>query len=109
MKCDSCGRDVFRATFMPESKRYLGVDCGCKKEAMLTSAFNPWSDVTLAHVHNEKGEPIRITSVHQMREAEKRYGFEHHLANANEVNFSTPRQQKAYSVGDHYKRKFARG
>jgi hypothetical protein len=87
----------------------VGIDCGCLREQVEKSAgLNLFSDLTLEHVHDERGKPIRVTSIHQLREAEKRYQFSHHVANSMEKNFETPRQQRTYSVADLYQRKFAR-
>lgn len=75
----------------------------------MASLSNPWADLTLEHIHNERGEKIRVTSIHQLREAEKRYGFKHHLANSNSEHFNTPPTHRPQTVGDRYQRKFYRG
>ena len=54
------------------------------------SCVNPYSDLTLTHVHNERGEPVRVTSKRQLLEAEKRYHFKSVVANMNSENFDKP-------------------
>jgi hypothetical protein len=108
MICEKCEQPIYRQRFV--AGEWIGVDCGCAKaDAIIRSTANPYSDLTLDHIYNEKGEKVRVTSVHQLREAEKRYEFSHHVANHYEKNWDTPKQQQVYQVGDRYRRKFAAG
>jgi hypothetical protein len=105
-KCGNCGKDVARQRFLQESLKWVGVDCGCVRALAIANLANPWSDLTLQHIHDEQGKPIRVTSIHQLREAEKRYEFKHHLANSNSEHFNIPPTHKPQTVLDRYERKF---
>lgn len=96
--CSQCSKDVHRTRWSPGLSKWIGVDCGCLREQALQTTVNPFSDLVLDHVFDERGQKVRVTSIHQLREAEKRYHFSHHVANSMEANFNSPTQQQAYSV-----------
>ena len=103
--CDKCGKRVARVRFV--GARWLGHDCGCAAERVLPTATNPYGDLTLQHVHDENGKPLRVTSARQLREAETRYNFSSVVANQDSKNFDTPPPSHQRHVGEFYKRKFA--
>ncbi len=109
MTCKQCGQTIARERFLPDSGKWVGVDCGCARTLASVSLANPYSDLTLDHIFDERGQKVRVTSIHQLREAEKRFGFKHHVANMEEKHFSVAPAHRATTVGDHYQRKFARG
>lgn len=105
--CDECQKPVYRVRLMQSTGKWLGFACGCLQDEIVKTTVNPFSDLTIAHIHGEDNKPIRVTSVRQLREAEKRYGFKHHVANMNEANFGVAPSHRATTVADHYRRKFA--
>ena len=102
--CDNCGESVFRSRFI--GGRYLGMDCGCLREQRIKSAITAFGELTLEHVHTEDGKPLRITSLRQLQEAEKRYNFASVVANFDAENAEQAPQQKVFSVRDMYREKF---
>lgn len=104
--CGNCGTSVHRTRWSPSKEKFVGVDCGCLREQIVQSCATPFSDLTLDHIHNEAGQPIRVTSIHQLREAEKKYNFVHHVANHNEANFGVTKQQERYTVQGRMDRRF---
>ena len=105
-KCDQCGNTVYRIKFRGD--QWIGEDCGCLREKVLQSCFNPFSDLTLDHVFGDDGKPIRVTSLRQLNAAEHRYGFASVVANMDAANVNTPPQQKRMEVADMYQWKFNR-
>src|SRR5271156_6138989 len=90
LTCDECGEIVFRVRFT--GGRFLGVDCRCVREAAVKTCINPYSDLTIQHVHDEHGKPIHVTSARQLGEAEQRYNFASVVRNMDAKNFDAPPQ-----------------
>ena len=107
MICDNCEKPIYRKVFTGE--RCLGVDCGCyRARPRAITAFNPFADFQLEHVHGEDGKPLRVTSIRQLSEAEKRYDFASVILNQDHGNVDDAPQQRVMTVSDVYKRKFSR-
>jgi len=107
--CGGCGESVFRARF--SGGKWLGVDCGCSRESIVVDADNPFrasGELVLEHVHDTDGKPLRVTSMRQLEAAQNRLHFNHIPSNMDRANWDRPKQQQAYTVGDLYRRKFAR-
>lgn len=62
--------------------------CANPRHSELTA--NPLAELVMDHVHDESGNPVRVTSLRQLREAEKRYHFSSVVANQDAANFDTP-------------------
>lgn len=107
LKCDECGETVYRVRF--RAGRFLGVDCRCVREANAANCINPYGDLTLAHIHDEHGEPVRVTSSRQLAEAEKRFNFSSVVRNMEQKNFDAPPQARRQGITETYQRKFRRG
>ena len=60
-----------------------------------------FSDLTLSHVAGEDGRPLRVTSLRQLREAEKKYKFRSWAANQDEKNFDKPPEAPSNRIADH--------
>lgn len=103
--CDACGESVFKTRFT--AGKFIGLDCGCLREQHIKSAVNPFSDLTLEHISDEFGNKVRVTSLRQLQEAEKRYNFASAVANFDESHVNDAPQQKVFSVRDMYREKFA--
>jgi hypothetical protein len=102
--CDNCGESVHRTRFT--GGKFIGIDCRCFREQQIKSAVNPFSDLTLEHIHDESGNKVRVTSLRQLQEAEKRFNFASAVANFDESHVNYAPQQKVFSVADMYKSKF---
>lgn len=107
--CDGCGDPVFRTRLI--GGKFLGIGCRCAREIRAAlSVTNPFGDLTLDHVHDERGKPVRVTSLRQLGEAEKRHNFSSVVLASDARNVDTPLQQRAPSMSDLYgQRKFSRG
>lgn len=62
-----------------------------------------FADLTIDHVTDEFGKPVRVTSRRQLHEAEKRYRFQHHAANHDQANWDKPPQPQSGSIQDNVK------
>ena len=109
-QCSQCGQDNYRLTFV--GGKWLGTECGCIRLRILRDMDNPFAtagELTLQHVHDSEGRPVRVTSLRELRQAESKFGFEHVASNADRANWDKPRQSPAYNIGDNYRAKFPRG
>lgn len=94
--CDKCGKEVSRYSQwpieQPDGKYRFVTSCYVCEHPRHSapSCANPFGDLVLEHVHDEQGKPVRVTSLRQLREAEKRYGFRSLVANSDEKNFDKP-------------------
>ncbi len=95
--CDTCKQEVSRYTQwpveQPDGRYCFATSCyACEhpQHSMQTGAVRVFSDLTLDHVTGEDGRPVRVTSLRQLREAEKRYHFRSVVANSDEKNFDRP-------------------
>jgi hypothetical protein len=61
------------------------------------SVANPFADLTLEHVHDDHGAPLRVTSLRRLQQAEQRHRFRSLVANTREAEFDKPPQTR---VGD---------
>ncbi len=105
--CDTCGESVYRTIF--RGGKFVGVDCRCYTERVATDAeHSQFSDFTLEHVHDEYGKPVRVTSMRQLQEAEKRYHFSSVVLAQDAANIDRAPQQKALTVRDVYRSIHAR-
>lgn len=109
MTCPECGATVCRERLVGD--KFKGVDCGCAGKEMLRKEAekNMYSDLTLEHVHDERGNKVRVTSSRQLSEAQKRYEFASVVHSMNSENIDRAPVQKPLSVSDIYRRKFAGG
>lgn len=103
--CEVCNNPVHRSRFT--GGKFVGIDCGCLREKRMRTAFNPFADLTIEHISDEAGNKLRVTSLRQLQEAEKRYSFASVVANFDAANVDDPPQQKVFSVRDMYREKFA--
>jgi hypothetical protein len=52
--------------------------------------LNPFAALTLTHARDELDQPIQVSSLRQLRQAEQRYHFKSVVANSDERGFDTP-------------------
>lgn len=110
LRCDQCGERVHRARVLL-SGITLGYDCKCARNdaAAQVDYDNPFrtaGELNLNHIHDSKGQPLRVTSRRQLEAAQQEHNFVHVPTNMDRANWDSPKQQRVYRVGDHYKRKF---
>lgn len=74
---------------------------------------NPFENLTLQHIHDEHGKPLRVNSRRELEAAEKKYGFVHALSHTlTKDQLDTPPQHESWA-GDlarasNYEWKWAR-
>jgi len=64
----------------------------CRSPRMRESLVNPYYDLTLDHVHDHSGQPVRVTSLRQLQQAEKEFKFKSLVGNEREADFDKPPQ-----------------
>ncbi len=118
--CDRCKVAVYRKVYETNAEGKfvgLGVDCGCKRVAVIKKAQTNSFCLTLDHVADEFGQKLHVENLRQLSAAEKRYGFQSVVLNSDAQNFDDPPQQRKIEVADihrfkygsreSYKRRFA--
>lgn len=105
-RCDGCGKDNYRVRFI--GGKFLGTECCIRDIAIAAGATNPYGDLTLSHIHDEKGQPVRITSSRQLAAAEQRFNFSSVVRNMEQKNFDAPPTARRQGIGETYQRKFSR-
>jgi hypothetical protein len=93
MLCD-CGHDssCFTVNIGPRGPRRV---CrNCRSPRVRESVFNPYADLTMEHVHGDDGRPLHVSSLRELRDAEKRHAFKSLVANENESDFQKPPQHR---------------
>jgi putative FmdB family regulatory protein len=58
---------------------------------------NPYENLTLQHVRDEKGKPVRVNSLAELRVAEKRYGFVHAFSSQNASSLDDAPQHESWA------------
>lgn len=99
MICSSCGNESpsYSVRLTPRGRRIV---CrNCTRPHPRSRCHNPYSSLTLDHVHDAHGQPLHVTSLRQMQEAEKKYRFKSLVANECEADFDKPPQTR---VGDMF-------
>lgn len=86
----------------------LGPHTCCRACAFprICSVANPYDNFELEHVHDDNGRPLRVTSLRQMHEAERRHRFKSLVANERSADFDKPPQTR---VPDLFEQTSARG
>jgi hypothetical protein len=104
--CSICGKEsvhyrqrVAPAVFEGERPQFIVTCQTClnPRHAELAGT-NPLGSLTLTHVHDELGQPVRVTSLRQLRAAEQRYHFRSVVANQDAANFDTPPEHKTGNI-----------
>jgi putative FmdB family regulatory protein len=70
-------------------------------------AHNPYENLTLDHVKDERGKPVKVNSEAELHAAEKRYGFVH-AASWGLEDKPPQHDPDAGNIAKSYKRKFNR-
>lgn len=66
----------------------------CRSPRLHQSVANPFSSLRLDHATDEQGQPVEVSSLGQLREAEKRYHFKSLVANECSADFDKPPQHR---------------
>jgi putative FmdB family regulatory protein len=70
------------------------------------SCSNPYENLTLQHVRNEQGEPVKVNSLKELREAEKKYNFTHAVSSDDHIDLPPQNESWAGDVRHGYKWKW---
>ena len=97
MLCD-CGHDSSSFTVQRGARGMKRVCRNCRNPRLRESVFNPFAALELEHVSDDMGQPLRVSSLRQLREAEKRYEFKSLVANERESDFDKPPQHRQKSL-----------
>lgn len=99
--CSECTRSTihYKQKLAPTGSpaKWIVTCHACANPRHSDKTANPLSELVLTHVTDEAGQPVRVTSLRQLREAEKRYHFSSVVANSDSANFDTP---PAHTSGD---------
>lgn len=76
-KCDSKKIEQIPATFSFNQRSKSSLEMFKRGPG-----HNPYENLTLEHVRDEHGKPIKVNSRKEMEAAEKKYKFVHHLSHA---------------------------
>jgi hypothetical protein len=61
-------------------------------------AHNPFENLTLQHVRDDHGKPVKVNSERELRAAEKKYGFVHHASHSlTQDGLDTPPQHESWA------------
>ena len=106
--CDNCGCTT-NSRLRLQGGKFLGVDhCRCARAARARqSVNNPFGDLTLEHVKEEFGNPVHVSSIRQLEQAERRLNFSSVILAQDERNIDAPPIQRTITVDSLYRRKFA--
>lgn len=98
-QCHTCGQTSTQYTtkFRGDKVLYYCKPCEHPVHSDLNLGKSLFGDLTLDHVMDEFGKPVRVTSRRQLLEAEKRYKFRSLIGHSDEANFDKPPQ------GEHRK------
>lgn len=94
MTCSRCGHDStsFSVRLSPSGLRAVCRHCSAPR--LRESVINPFASLRLDHAHDELGNPIEVTSLRQLQQAEKRYWFRSLVANERAADFDKPPQHR---------------
>jgi len=70
------------------------------------SCSNPYENLTLQHVRDEKGKPVVVNSLKELREAEKKYNFVHAVSSDDQISEPPQHESWAGDVRHDYKWKW---
>lgn len=94
MICSRCGHDSSSFSIRITSAGSQRVCRHCTSAHPRQSVVNPFASLRLDHVTDEMGQPVEVTSLRQMQQAERRYKFRSLVANEREADFDKPPQHR---------------
>lgn len=97
MFCD-CGHDAVSYSIRLTARGRKTVCRNCQRPKLRESAANPFADLTLEHVHGHDDRPLHVTSLRDLRRAEKEFKFKSLVANERECDFDKPPQKEAVNL-----------
>lgn len=100
MTCDECQREADHYV-RKLTKTGFRTQCrACKTGRVRPSVYSPFAEMSLDHVRDAHDRPVRVTSLRQLREIEKKHHCVSLVANADEKHFDDPPQKKSPTVGE---------
>jgi hypothetical protein len=94
MICDTCGCDSSTYSVRLTAAGPRRCCRVCRSPRLRQSVANPFANLRLEHAHDELGNPVEVTSLRQLQEAEKRYKFRSLVANERSADFDKPPQHR---------------
>lgn len=68
--------------------------CRACRYPTVRSIANPYTGMILEHVHDDHGQSLRVDSIRQLQDAEKRFRFKSLVANERSADFDKPPQTR---------------
>lgn len=99
MICERCGHDSSCFSVRLTSTGPRRICRQCRTPRSRESVVNPY-DLTLDHVHDHSGQPLRVTSLRQLQQAEKEFQFKSLVGNERECDFDKPPQHRPKDLFD---------
>ena len=94
MICSRCHSDSSSFSIRITSRGVERVCRHCTSPHARQSVVNPYAALRLDHVTDESGQPVEVTSLRQLQQAERRYKFRSLVANEREADFNNPPQHR---------------
>lgn len=105
-KCEICETVVYRRILRGD--KLVGVDCGCtRRPRQLADLTRSAFDITFDHVSDSFGNKVHVSNLRELSQAEKTYGFQSVVMNADAQNFDDPPQQKTIDFASVHRWKFS--
>jgi hypothetical protein len=94
-KCGKCGTPQHKCRIVDyRTLEKIGLDCGCSAyDHSADNVNSPYLGLVLEHVRDEKGKPVRVDSLRQMSEVEKKYNVVHAVTSYGE-NYHPPEKRQ---------------
>lgn len=94
MICSRCGCDSSSYSVRLTTMGARRICRHCSSSRARQSVVNPFASLRMDHVHDEFGQPVEVTSLRQLQQAERRYKFRSLVANEREADFDKPPQHR---------------
>lgn len=88
MQCD-CGHESCSYIVLYSPRRRT-VCRACTRPRLRDSVANPYQNLELEHVHDDAGQPLRVSSLRQLDQAQRQHHFQHWATSADSVNIDKP-------------------
>jgi len=90
----ACGHDATHYTIRLTASGPRTCCRACRSPRLHQSIVNPYASLRLEHATDDLGNPLEVSSLRQLREAERRYHFRSLVANEREADFDKPPQHQ---------------
>jgi hypothetical protein len=91
MICEGCSREIYRARFVTQLKKWLCGDCdpGVSIETNVSGSMFPF---TTSNIGKDPNHPIEVQSLRHLRKLEAQHGVQSVAWNMNEKNLNPYRE-----------------